>query len=166
MVAKTLSDLAILHLIDRPIHELSLGEKKRVALAGVLVLNPKVLLLDEPTAGLDLVGVKSMLKLLARLHSAGTTIVISTHETDIAYEWGEEAWILMDGRIAARGPVSEVMRDRELLRAAHLRFPWIAEVGLAIQEAFPDLAHQPLPVDRAGVIDLIQETSRCREAIT
>ena len=166
LVAKTLADLAILHLIDRPIHELSLGEKKRVALAGVLVLNPKVLLLDEPTAGLDLVGVTSMLNLLARLHQAGTTIVVSTHDTDIAYEWGEEAWVLMDGRIAARGPVCEVLQDRELLRAAHLRVPWMVEVGLAIQQAFPDLADQTLPTDRDGMMELIQETSRCREVIT
>lgn len=164
LVRQTLDDLAILHLIDRPIHELSLGEKKRVALAGVLVLKPKVLLLDEPTAGLDLVGVTSMLNLLARLHEAGTTIVISTHETDIAYEWAEEAWILMDGRITARGPVSEVMRDRELLRAAHLRFPWILEVSLAIQQAFPELAGQPLPVDREGVRELIALTRHCAEA--
>jgi len=162
LVRKTLADLAILHLIDRPIHELSLGEKKRVALAGVLVLNPKVLLLDEPTAGLDLVGVTSMLNLLARLHEGGTTIVISTHDTDLAYEWGEEAWVLMDGQIAARGPVCQVLRDRELLSAAHLRFPWMVEVGLAIQAAFPDLAGQPLPVDRDGVMELILQ-SRDRE---
>ena len=57
-----------MHLADRPIHELSLGEKKRVALAGVLVLEPEIILLDEPTAGLDFAGITSMLNLLGRLH--------------------------------------------------------------------------------------------------
>lgn len=117
---------------------LSLGEKKRVALAGVLVLEPEVLLLDEPAAGLDYAGITSMLRLLGQLHQAGTTIVISTHDTDLAYEWAEEAWVLMDGRIAAQGPIEEVMQKREVLWAAHLRVPWLVEMGLAVQEAFPE----------------------------
>ena len=90
-----------------------------------------------------------MLRLLGRLHEAGTTIVISTHDTDLAYEWAEEAWVLMDGRIAAQGPIEEVMRERELLRAADLRVPWLVEMGLAIQEASPDLSHGPLPRTRS-----------------
>lgn len=73
------------------------------------------------------------------------------------------AWILMDGRIASRGPVCEVLRDREMLRAAHLRVPWMVEVGLAIQAAFPDLAHRPLPIDREGMMELIRETRHCME---
>jgi cobalt/nickel transport system ATP-binding protein len=68
LVMRTLASLGIAHLSDRPIHELSLGEKKRVALAGVLVLEPEIILLDEPTAGLDFVGITSMLGLLGRLH--------------------------------------------------------------------------------------------------
>ena len=105
LVMHTLESLGIAHLADRPIHELSLGEKKRVALAGVLVLDPEIILLDEPTAGLDFVGITSMLNLLGRLHQTGTTIVISTHDTDLAYEWAEEAWVLMDGHIAAQGRI-------------------------------------------------------------
>ena len=66
LVAETLGGLGIPHLADRPIHELSLGEKKRVALAGILVLRPKIILLDEPTAGLDFAGVSAMLALLER----------------------------------------------------------------------------------------------------
>ena len=62
LVMQTLDSLGIAHLADRPIHELSLGEKKRVALAGVLVLEPEIILLDEPTAGLDFAGITSMLE--------------------------------------------------------------------------------------------------------
>jgi cobalt/nickel transport system ATP-binding protein len=68
-----------------------IASAKRVALAGVLVLEPEIILLDEPTAGLDFAGITSMLALLNRLHRAGTTIMISTHDTDLAYEWAEEA---------------------------------------------------------------------------
>ena len=148
LVLQTLDSLGIGHLADRPIHELSLGEKKRVALAGVLVLQPEVILLDEPTAGLDFAGITSMLNLLGRLHEGGTTIVISTHDTDLAYEWAEAAWILMDGHVAAQGPVDEVMQECEALRAAHLRVPWLVEMGLAIREANADFAGGPLPRNR------------------
>ena len=152
LVTRTLDSLGIGSLADRPIHELSLGEKKRAALAGVLVLEPRIVLLDEPTAGLDFVGITSMLSLLARLHQAGTAIVISTHDTDLAYEWAEDAWVLMDGRIAAQGPIAEVMLQRDLLRSAHLRVPWLVELGLAIQEAHPDLLRGPLPRSRDEMI--------------
>jgi cobalt/nickel transport system ATP-binding protein len=157
LVLQTLENLGIAHLADRPIHELSLGEKKRVALGGVLVLEPEIILLDEPTAGLDFVGITSMLNLLGRLHRAGTTIVISTHDTDLAYEWAEDAWVLMDGRIAAHGPLVEVMQECEILRAAHLRVPWLVEVGLAIQEAYPDLLRGPLPRSRDQMMARIRE---------
>jgi cobalt/nickel transport system ATP-binding protein len=152
LVTRTLQSLGIAHLAERPIHELSLGEKKRVALAGVLVLEPAVLLLDEPTAALDYEGITSLLHLLGRLHEAGTTIVISTHDTDLAYEWAEEAWVLMDGRLAAQGPVEKVLREREVLQAAHLRVPWLVEMGLAIQEAFPDWLCGPLARSREQMV--------------
>jgi cobalt/nickel transport system ATP-binding protein len=145
LVMQTLDSLGIVHLADRPIHELSLGEKKRVALAGVLVQQPEVILLDEPTAGLDFAGITSMLNLLARLHGNGTTIVISTHDTDLAYEWAEDAWVLRNGRVAAQGPIVEVMQQRDVLRSAHLRMPWLVEMGLA-------LGSDPLPRNREQLL--------------
>lgn len=112
LVEDTLNRLGIGPLAERPIHELSLGEKKRVALAGVLVLRPEIILLDEPTAGLDFAGVTAMLRLLDELHRAGTTLLISTHDTDLAYQWANQAWVLGYGRVAAQGPVGHVMQDR------------------------------------------------------
>jgi cobalt/nickel transport system ATP-binding protein len=158
LVMQTLDSLGIGHLADRPIHELSLGEKKRVALGGVLVLEPEVILLDEPTAGLDFAGVTSMLSLLAKLHREGTTIVISTHDTDLAYEWAEDAWVMIDGRIASQGPITEVMQEREVLRAAHLRMPYLVEMALALDEACPELASATLPRNRNEMIARIQAT--------
>jgi len=150
LVDEALAALGISHLAERPIHELSLGEKKRVAIAGVLVLNPKVILLDEPTAGLDFAGVCAMLTLLKKLHQQGTTLVISTHETDLAYEWANEAWVLVDGRVAAQGPIGEVMQDRAMLRHAHLKMPWIMEVALA-------LGAQPMPATQDELIQLVRQ---------
>lgn len=154
---ETLSGLGISHLAERPIHELSLGEKKRVAIAGVLVLHPEIILLDEPTAGLDFAGICAMLALLKRLHQEGTTLVISTHDTDLAYEWANEAWVLGDGRIAAQGPIGKVMQDRATLRQAHLKMPWIVEVALA-------LGAQQIPATQEELIQLVQDL-RTRNAL-
>lgn len=157
LVHKTLESLGIAHLSDRPIHELSLGEKKRVALAGVLVLEPEIVLLDEPTAGLDFAGITSMLNLLGALHQAGTTIVISTHDTDLAYEWAQNAWVLIDGHIAAQGPIADVMQERETLRRAHLRMPWLVEMALAMRETNPASGRERLPRNRDEMIARIKE---------
>ena len=124
-------------------HELSLGEKKRAALAGILVLHPKIILLDEPTAGLDYAGIKAMLGLLNELYAAGTTLIVSTHDSDLAFEWADEAWVMSDGRIAAQGPVEDVFRLSDVVRNAHLRVPALVELGIALQEADP-----PSPASR------------------
>jgi len=157
VVADTLESLGIAYLADRPIHQLSLGEKKRVALAGVLVLQAEIILLDEPTAGLDAAGIIAMLNVLAGLHRAGKTIVISTHDSDMAYEWADEAWILVNGRVAAQGPAHRVLRDRATLEQAHLKAPVLLELGLAIRETDPQLAARPLPTTREQLIQLIQQ---------
>ncbi|HTW64361.1 MAG TPA: ABC transporter ATP-binding protein [Bryobacteraceae bacterium] len=157
LVDATLAALGISHLAERPIHELSLGEKKRVAIAGALVLRPRIILLDEPTAGLDFAGICAMLALLKKLHQEGTTLVISTHDTDLAYEWANEAWVLGAGRVAAQGPIAEVMKDRITLHQAHLKVPWIVELGLAVAQTYPELSAQPLPATQDELIALIQQ---------
>jgi cobalt/nickel transport system ATP-binding protein len=165
LVHTTLDRLGIAHLADRPIHELSLGEKRRVALAGVLVLRPQIVLLDEPTAGLDFDGITAMLDLLNGLHRAGTTLIISTHDTELAYGWAEEAWVLGDGRVMAQGPVSQVLHDRATLQHAHLQVPLPVEIGQALQGAYPELAGRPLPQTRDALVALIRQVADKREAL-
>lgn len=155
IVNQTLEKLGIPHLADRPVHELSLGEKKRAALAGILVLRPKIILLDEPTAGLDYAGITAMLGLLNDLYAAGTTLIVSTHDSDLAYEWADEAWVMADGGIAAQGPVEGVFRLPEVLRRAHLRIPALVELGMALQDTNPEFANLPLPRSREGLASLI-----------
>ncbi len=79
--------------------ELSGGEKRRVALAGILALEPKVLVLDEPTAGLDPKGTKEFLELFKSLNKAGTTIILVTHDINIVYEYASDVIVMNEGRI-------------------------------------------------------------------
>jgi len=92
------------HLLNRPVHTLSLGEKKRVALASILVYKPSLLLLDEPLAGLDPPGAASLLALLCRLHRQGTSILLSTQNIWLAEALAEKAHIIEDGKIVWSGP--------------------------------------------------------------
>lgn len=112
---------------SRAPHHLSYGQKKRVAIAGVLAMNPDVIVLDEPTAFLDPAGQIALFEILERLHGKGKTIIIATHDVDMAAEWATSIILLKDGQILAQGDTS-ILVSRELVQAAGLRFPLVSQV--------------------------------------
>jgi len=126
-VGEAVEALGIEALLPRAIHRLSLGERKRVALAGVLALRPDVLLLDEPTTGLDRRGREGLRALLAARRRAGTTILIATHDTDFAWDWADRAIVLEAGRVIASAAPAVVLTDREVLDRAWLDRPAAAD---------------------------------------
>jgi cobalt/nickel transport system ATP-binding protein len=134
-VEEVLTVLEISHLADRPTHQLSFGQKKRVALAGVLAMRPEVLLLDEPTAGLDPNGAEEMLLALNRLRVAGTTLVLATHDMDLAYAWADRVAVLHEGRLLGQGEPEAILGDAALLRTARLRMPGALEMARALRAA-------------------------------
>ena len=92
-----LEDIGISHLKNRPPHRLSFGEKKKVSLATALVLRPELLILDEPTANLDLVSRRGLIDLLNELNAEGTTIVISTHDVEALPELADRVIVVSHG---------------------------------------------------------------------
>ncbi|MDN5571454.1 MAG: ATP-binding cassette domain-containing protein [Propionibacteriaceae bacterium] len=122
-VAEALELLGAAHLADRATHQLSYGERKRVSVAGAMAMQPDVLLLDEPTAGLDPAGVAEMRVALERLSALGTALVVATHDVAFALEWADEAAVVCHGRVD-QGPVTAVLSDAALLADAHLAAPW------------------------------------------
>lgn len=122
-VRETLVAMDIAGLSDRPPHRLSGGEKKRVALASVLVLDPEVLLLDEPTAGLDPSSAAQIVRLLASWKNGSRTVIAATHDLDVLEEIADRCWVLESGQIIAdAGPLS-VLHNVELLERASLMRP-------------------------------------------
>jgi cobalt/nickel transport system ATP-binding protein len=109
----------------RPTQQLSFGQRKRVALAGALAMDPEVLLMDEPTAGLDVQMVREMLELSDELNHLGRTLVISTHDVDLAYEWADQVILMYEGGILFSGSVDELFGQEELLHKARLARPVI-----------------------------------------
>jgi cobalt/nickel transport system ATP-binding protein len=119
-VAQVLEDFAIAHLKDRPPHRLSGGEKKRVALASVLVLEPQVLLFDEPTASLDPKSASHLIDLLVKTRGSGRTVVTATHDLDIVEDIADHCFVLEAGRIIAEGSPHDILHDVALLKRAGL----------------------------------------------
>jgi len=119
----------ISHLKDRPTHCLSFGQKKRVAIAGVLAMEPEVLVLDEPTAGLDPIGVNELMKLLGQIQTTlGITVIISTHDIDIVPLYCDYVFVMNDGKIVLEGTPKQVFGEKEILRSINLRLPRIGHL--------------------------------------
>jgi cobalt/nickel transport system ATP-binding protein len=137
-VHAALNDMEILHLKDRPPHRLSGGEKKRVALASVLVLDPEVLLMDEPTAALDPKSQAHMIDFLFGCKGR-KTVVTATHHLDIVEEIADSCVVLDNGRVAASGPSVEILRDLPLLEHTHLIHAHRHRHGSGIVHSHPHL---------------------------
>ena len=117
----TLHLLGLSHLRTRPPQRLSSGEKKRVALASLLVMSPSVLLLDEPTAGLDPRSQSVLLELLEELHEAGLTLVTATHDLTLLPHLADRALVLSEEhRLVADAPAGEVLANTDLLLSVNL----------------------------------------------
>lgn len=155
-VHAALATLRISALAKRPIHMLSFGQKKRVAIAGVMAMHPRVLLLDEPTGGLDPLAETHLLAALQRLAAVGATIVYTTHDVDLACAWSDRVAVFEDGRVAACGPADVVLSDAALLRRARLRRPLALEMGLAARELGLCAANAPLPRSRSDLVKLLR----------
>jgi cobalt/nickel transport system ATP-binding protein len=135
----------------RPPHRLSAGEKKRVAIAGVLAMDPDLLVLDEPTSSLDPAGSEDTMELLEELHQAGKTIIISTHDVELAYPWADRAILLRQGEILQEDVPEVAFGDPDLVRRARLSVPVLLEL-------YQELARRglPLPEKRPKtVLDMI-----------
>jgi cobalt/nickel transport system ATP-binding protein len=127
-VDTALEYVGIERLKDRPPHHLSGGQKKRAAIAGVMAMDPEVMILDEPLSNLDPAGSEEVMELLEELNERGTTIIISTHDVDLAYRWSDRVYLLADGRIADQGRPEEIFGNSRLICDSGLRQPLIMEV--------------------------------------
>jgi cobalt/nickel transport system ATP-binding protein len=146
---EVLEKIGIYHLKDRPPHRLSFGEKKKASLATALVLKPELLILDEPTANLDLASRRGLLGMLNELNKQGTTILVSTHDVEALPELADRVIVISDGKILGEGETSEVLQNSQLLGAADLEPPAIAKLFSELKaEGLVD--HVPITI-RAGI---------------
>jgi cobalt/nickel transport system ATP-binding protein len=132
-----LQKIGITHLKHRPPHRLSFGEKKKVSLATALILKPELLILDEPTANLDLTSRRNLINTLNELSKAGTTIIISTHDAEAIPELADRIVVINQGVKLGEGKTSEILQDKEMLTQSGLEPPTIVSL-------FTELKNQDL----------------------
>ena len=141
-------------------HHLSGGQKKRVAIAGILAMKPEVMVLDEPTAGLDPQGVVDLSKLLRELNDEGITIIISTHEVDLVPNYAKKVFVLVDGLLIAEGTPKEIFSKPEILEQANLKVPIVTELFQDLEAEGIDMeGDYPLTIEeaKAKFLDLMNK---------
>lgn len=127
-VKQALLDFNLIDLADRPVNSLSLGQKKRVAIADVMVLRPKLLLLDEPTAYLDPGQVRHLRQVLDAIETAGTHLIIATHDLNFVYDWADWVLVLSQGQLLMENSPERVFSQRSRLESLGLGTPIVVDV--------------------------------------
>jgi len=150
-VDAALATLGIEELAGRVPHNLSGGEKRKVALAGALVMDPELLVLDEPFEGLDPKSREGLVALIERLaHEQGVTIVMSTHDIDSVHELADYAYVLAPGgEIAVTGTPAEIFANAEALAKSNIKPPVLAELFSALRASDPGAPAPELAIDDA-----------------
>jgi energy-coupling factor transport system ATP-binding protein len=139
---------------DRAPFDLSRGERQQVALASVLVRKPPLLILDEPTTGLDYRECMNIMGIISRLHREGTAILMISHDMEVVADFAGRALVLSRGRLTGDGPVKGIMKDRALLSEASLLPAQIPALALALGPPFEGVFTQD---------DMIALTGQLRE---
>lgn len=134
-VSEAMHLVGIEDLAHRVPHHLSSGEKKRVAIAGIIAMEPEVLVLDEPTAGLDPQGVRDLLQIINSLTiEFGMTVIFSTHDVSLVPEVAEYLYVMNKGRFVAQGTVEEIFCQPEMLQSVRLDVPVLPKLIRNLQK--------------------------------
>lgn len=120
---------------DKTPHHLSGGQQKRIAIAGIIAMKPELMILDEPTAGLDPDGVEKVLNIMNQLNEKGMTLIISSHDIDMISKYADKIFVLYNGEIIESGNKNKIFSDMELLKKAHLRTPITTEILYNLKES-------------------------------
>lgn len=146
----------VVDLKDKPTHLLSYGQKKRVSIAGVLAMEPEIIILDEPTAGLDPGMAQKVIDILNKQNTLGKTIVISTHDVDLAYEWVDYTFLLAQGQIVGEGEPGQTFGRQELLARCSLKQPWVLKVYDQLMSSGILHPQAPVPRNKEELYQMIQ----------
>ena len=134
-------------LFERSPFELSGGQMRRVAIAGILAMEPSILVLDEPTAGLDPIGRKELMTLFKKLHQDGITIVLVTHLMDDVAEFADQVYVMEKGRLVKSGAPSLVFQNLEFMENIQLGVPKITRFAQRLADRGVSFKQMPITIE-------------------
>jgi cobalt/nickel transport system ATP-binding protein len=133
-VENAMKETRIIGLKDKPTHFLSYGQKKSVSIADIIVMEPEVIILDEPTVYLDPKHVQEIMGLFGKLVEKGKTIILSTHDVDFAYSWADYIYVMKNGKVVAKGEPTVVFANAKELDRSDLKKPMLLEIYEILKE--------------------------------
>ena len=174
IVNEALATVGMAEFAEKPPHFLSLGQKKRVALAGVLAMQPEVIIMDEPTSNLDPRATSEILHLLLQLNKeSGITLLLATHDVDMVPLFANRLYILDKGKLVSEGSPKELFSDTEMIRRVNLRSPRITHLFEVLKKEnnLPINPKLPLTISEARreilrLLDMANEEENKRKAAT
>ena len=133
-VDEALAVMGIQNLRDKPTHHLSYGQKKRASIAGVLAMEPEVIIFDEPTAYLDPKHSAGLMKILDGLYKSGKQVILSTHDVNLVYAWADHVFVMKNGAVKYHGTPLEVFENELLLKETHLGKPILFDICSVLRQ--------------------------------
>jgi len=133
---------------------MSRGQRQRLCLACIIALNPEIMILDEPTTGLDYKECMELMEKIRELNKNGTTVVMVCHDMEVVLDFADKVIVMTEGRIIGEGETRKVLQDKELLSKAHIIAPQIAQTCMLLGNKFKDI----FTVDE--MIDKIKELKK------
>ncbi|TSI06697.1 energy-coupling factor ABC transporter ATP-binding protein [Lysinibacillus sp. BW-2-10] len=165
-VDKAIALTELEELENRPIHFLSGGQKKRVAIAGVYAMEPKVLILDEPTSSLDYYFSTQLTDYLKKLDTDDRTFLYSTHQINLVYEWADYYIVLHKGKVIYVGERDALFTNDALLQQAHIEKPWIVSVTQMLQNSDPNWENIAMPHSKEALVAQIVALQKKEDLIS
>lgn len=141
---------------------LNRGARQLLALASIVVLAPPVVVLDEPTTGLDYRECVKVMDIIRRIHAGGTTVIMVCHDMEVVADYAQRCIVMSDGQVIDDGPTFDVLRNRDTLERASLVPPQIVDISLELSRALPQLSNTP--VVQANTVD--EMASAIKEAVS
>ncbi|MFC4410631.1 energy-coupling factor ABC transporter ATP-binding protein [Chungangia koreensis] len=142
-VDEMLELVKITHLRNKNPNELSGGQRQRVALASIIVMDPDILVIDEPTSQLDPIGTEHVFDIIRLMKERGKTIILVEHKMDLIAEYADDLIVLHDGEVVLHGPAREVFGNPKYAEY-NVQYPHVTEVALKLQEAGVPLNYVPI----------------------
>lgn len=140
---------------EKAVHFLSYGQKKRVSIADILVMNPEVIVFDEPTSSLDPKHSSQIVDIFDNINEKGITVILSTHDVELAYSWSDYIFVMRDGEVVKEGTPYEIFSDDKLISECYLQKPLILEIFQNLISSGKIKFQESVPRNKKELLEII-----------